>query len=257
MAPSTRPGVVRRFFRGCGYLGRGFRAWGTSPRLMLLGAIPALIVGAVYLTAIILLAINLEAIVTLIDPGDGVLDGLLRALLGAAIIGGVVVIAAVSYGAVTLAVGDPFYERISLATERRLGNAPVELEESFWRGARRGLANGLRLLALTASVGLLLFIGGFIPVLGQFGVPVVGALVGGWFLALELTGFAFDARGFRLRDRRRMLGAGRATTLGFGVLVYLLFLVPLAAIVVMPAAVAGATELARDALAAETTRPAQ
>lgn len=219
---------------------------------MLLGAIPALVVGLVYIAAIVLLAINLEGIVSSIDPGAGALNDLVRALIGAALIGGVVLLAAVSYGAVTLAVGDPFYERISRAIERRLGNPPAELEESFWRGAGRGLTNGLRLFALTASVGLVLFGLGFIPIVGQFVVPVLGAFLGGWFLALELTGFAFDARGLRLRDRRRALGADRATTLGFGVVVYLLFLVPLAAIVVMPAAVAGATELSRDALGQRT-----
>ena len=46
------------------------------------------------------------------------------------------------------------------------------------------------------------------------------------------------------RSRR----AASARTLGFGVATYLLFLVPFVAIVVMPAAVAGATLLTKDAL---------
>jgi len=151
-------------------------------------------------------------------------------------------------------VGDPFYERIARGVESRLGNAPQELEETFWVGLWRGIGSALRFLALTASVGLLLFGLGFIPVVGQTVVPVLGAFFGGWFLALELSGFAFDARGLRLRDRRRSLGADRATTLGFGVLTYLLFLVPFLAIVVMPAAVAGATIMSRDALSPQLVR---
>ena len=51
-----------------------------------------------------------------------------------------------------------------------------------------------------------------------------------------------------MRERRRMLGARRTTTLGFGVVAYLLFLIPFGAVLVMPAAVAGATMLARDSL---------
>jgi hypothetical protein len=51
------------------------------------------------------------------------------------------------------------------------------------------------------------------------------------------------------------LGARRARTLGFGVATYLLFLVPFLAIVVMPAAVAGATLLSRDAIGLPTERP--
>jgi CysZ protein len=154
----------------------------------------------------------------------------------------------VTFAAITLTVGDPFYERIAIGVESRLGSAPDAIEETFWAGLWRGIGSGVRFLLLTASVGLLLFVLGFIPIIGQTVVPVLGAFFGGWFLALELTGFAFDARGLRLRDRRHMLGVSRATTLGFGVLTYLLFLVPFLAIAVMPAAVAGATMLARDAI---------
>lgn len=77
---------------------------------------------------------------------------------------------------------------------------------------------------------------------------VFGAVVGGWLLALELTGTPFDARGLRLRDRRRALGRIRARTLGFGIATWVLFLVPLGAVVAMPAAVGGATLLMRTAL---------
>jgi len=101
------------------------------------------------------------------------------------------------------------------------------------------------------GVSILLFALGLIPVVGQILAPVLGAFLGGWFLTLELTGYAFDARGLRLRDRRRLLGARRSRTLGFGVATYLLFLVPFAVVFVMPAAVAGATLLARDAVPSE------
>jgi CysZ protein len=52
----------------------------------------------------------------------------------------------------------------------------------------------------------------------------------------------------RLPERRSLLRADRPTTLGFGVAVFVCFLIPLGAVLVMPAAVAGATLLARRAL---------
>ena len=255
----SRSSVANRFFSGMTYLGRGLRMWITSPRLMLLGSIPAVLVGLVYSVAIVVFGLNLDGIADWITPfadeWNEVGRVALRFAAGLALIGIALLIAVYTFVAVTLAVGDPFYERIWRRVEERLGDAPAEVEEPFWRSALRNAGTAIRLLALTASVGLVLFACGFIPVVGQILVPVAGALLGGWFLTLELTGFAFEARRVPLRIRRRMLGARRASTLGFGVLTYVLFLVPFAAIVIMPAAVAGATMLSRDALASSTPAP--
>jgi len=248
--------TVRDFFSGVGFLLQGFRTFATRPRLMWLGALPALIVGIVYVAAIVLLAINLDSLVTLVTPfaRGWELEPLVRVAAGLALFLLAVVVFVYTYAAITLAVGDVFYERIWRAVEQTLGDAPAELKESLWTALGRATGNGLRLLLATVLTSLVLFACGFIPVLGQTVVPVVGALVAGWFLALELTGYAFDARGLRLRDRRHALGAHRARTVGFGVACYLLFLVPFAAIVVMPAAVAGATYLARASLTPAAVR---
>jgi CysZ protein len=245
-------GVIRNFFAGVGFLGKGFRAYATSPRLMWLGVLPALIVGIAFASAIVLLAVNLDAIVGLVTlfARGSELEPLVRIVAGLAIVAVSVIVLVYTYAATTLAVGDIFYERIWKAIESQLGDAPAEDRQGVWLALARGIGNGLRLLLLTVLASLLLFVLGLIPVVGQTLVPVLGAFVGGWFLTLELTGYAFDARGLRLRDRRRLLGARRSRTLGFGVATYLLFLVPFAALIVMPAAVAGATLLARDALAA-------
>lgn len=251
--PSTSAsvGALGRFFTGVGYLGHGFRLWARSPRLMVLGAIPALVIGAVYTSALVVLALNLPAITAWLTPfatdWDDTMHVIARIIAGIAVCGLVLIVAVFAYTAITLTVGAPFYERIWRGVEERVGDAPTG-EQPFWRSLARGIRDGLRLLLASVGIGLALFALGFVPVAGQTLVPVVGALVGGWFLAVELSGFAFDARGFTLADRRRMLGANRAATLGFGVATYLLFLVPLGAVVVMPAAVAGATLLSRATL---------
>lgn len=244
---------VRRFVGGMGYLARGVRLWQTSPRLMALGAIPALVVGLAFATATVLLALQLATLTTWLTPfADGWTEpwrGATRVLAGSAIIIGVSLLAISTFVAVTLTVGDPFYERISRQVEKRMGGAPPETGESAWRAAGRGIRSGLRLLLFSATIGVGLFALGLVPVLGQIAVPVLAALLGGWLIALELTGFTFDARGLALSDRRRMLGVRRAETLGFGVATYLMFLVPFAAVIVMPAAVAGATLMGRDVIA--------
>jgi CysZ protein len=246
-------GPIRGFFAGVSLLGRGLGMWLTSPRLMLIGAIPALIVGVVYAALIITLILNLDGLAAWMTPFAERWDEPWRTISRFAAAGGLLALAVLliiyTFVAITLTVGDPFYERIWQRVEQRLGNPPAG-DDPFWTSLRRGVSNGLRLLATTVLIGLGLFALGFIPLVGQTIVPVLGAFVGGWFLAVELTGFAFDARRMSLRERRRILGARRSTTLGFGVATYLLFLVPFAAIFVMPAAVVGATLLSRRALEA-------
>src|SRR6266508_2620838 len=129
-----------------------------------------------------------------------------------------------------------------------LAAVPEEVDVPWWRSMRWNLVDSLRLLALTLAIGIPMFVLGFIPLVGQTVVPVLDALIGGWLLAVELTGIPFNRRGLRLRDRRRLLAANRALALGFGVPVFLIFLVPFAAVLVIPAAVAGSTLLARRVL---------
>ena len=247
--------VVREFGSGAALLGRGLRLWGTSPRLMLLGAVPALIVGAVFVTLLVLVNGHADDLAVLATPfADRWPEGgrvLVRVGVGIAFALLAVLLAVVTFTAVTLLVGDPFYERIWRHVEQREGDAPADVDQGFWRGALRSVGDSVRLLLATAAVGICLFVGGFVPVVGQTLVPVLGALTGGWFLAVELTGFALDARGRSLRQRRAALAANRWRTLGFGTATWLSFFVPLGAVVVMPAAVAGATLLARDAAGAQ------
>ncbi len=220
---------------------------------MLLGALPAFIVGIAYVAGIVLLLVNLEVIAVGISPfasgwGEPWRTGM-RVVAGAAVAAAGILLLAYTFVAVTLAVGDPFYERIWRAVETTLGDAPVEPERGLLRSILRSVADALRLIGLAVGVAMLLLVCGLIPGLGQLVALVLGALFGGWILTLELTGFAFDARGFTLKQRRRMLRARRPRSLGFGVLTYLLFLIPGAAVIVMPAAVAGAAMLSRDVLA--------
>ncbi|WP_165385009.1 EI24 domain-containing protein [Cryobacterium sp. SO1] len=256
----SRPGLVPDLLAGVLYLGRGFGMWITSPKLMLLGALPAVAVGAVYLVGIVLLLVNLDALVTWATPfaNDWAEPVMLTTRVAAALV--FVLVAALvvvyTFTAVTLVVGDPFYERIWHAVETDLGNPPSAPERGFWRSLGRAIGDGLRLLLPAVGVGLLLLASGFIPLVGPILVAVLGALLGGWLLVVELTGFAFDARGFTVRERRRTLRMRRGIAVGFGAAAYLLFLVPFLAVVTMPAAVAGAAMLSRDALEDQGTAPA-
>ncbi|SIN23249.1 EI24 domain-containing protein [Micromonospora cremea] len=245
-------GAVGRFFAGATLLLRGLGLYVRSPKLMLLGIVPALISGALFVAAFATLVYFVDDIAALVTPfaddWSTTVRNLVRVIAGLAFLGLGGLLAVVSFTAVTLVIGDPFYEQISERVEARYGGTPGAVEVSFWSSLRRSLADSVRLVALTALVGIPLFAAGFIPVLGQTVVPVIGAAVGGWFLVLELVGAPFYRRGMRLPDRRSVLKADRPMALGFGVAVFVCFLIPLGAVLIMPAAVAGATLLARRSL---------
>ena len=172
----------------------------------------------------------------------------IRLLASVAIVLASVVLAVLTFTVLTLTIGDPFYEAIAKRVDDRFGGAPDAVEAPWYRTLGRNLVDSVRLLAVTALFSVALFVAGFVPVAGQTVVPVLEAVVGGWFLAVEVTGIPFNRRAFRLRDRRRLLAANRALALGFGLPVFLLLLVPFAALFVMPGAVAGATLLTRRVL---------
>ena len=249
-----------RFLGGVRLLGAGLRMWITDPRIMLLGAVPALIVTAVYIGGVVLLASHLdgiaEAVTPFADEWDEGARTTVRAAATLAMLAAALLVFVYTFTTVTLAVGSPFYERISRKVEARLGGIDSPVELPFWRGVGRGILDSVRILLTTLGVAVLLLFFGFIPLVGQTLVPVFAALAGGWFLALELTAFSFEARGFTGSAKRRTLSADRATTLGLGVATYLVFFIPFAAVIVMPAAVAGGTVLARRAVAAPQQAPA-
>lgn len=242
----------REFLGGLRLLGQGMALYGRNPGLLVLGLIPALITGVLFVGLFVLLLVFItdvtQAVTWFADGWSSGARSAVRVVAGIGVVGVTGLLFVVTYTAVTLFVGDPFYEKISERIEDRLGGVPNEVDVAWYRSLLRSLGDSVRLLLVTIPLGLMLFVGGFIPIVGQIVIPVFGALVGGWFLAVELVGVPFGRRGMGLHQRRALLRAHRPMALGFGVGVFVCFLIPLGAVLVMPAAVAGGTLLARRTL---------
>lgn len=244
------------FVAGMRLLTQGMSLYGRGRGLVVLGIIPALISGVFYLAGLITLLLFLGDLAGLAtwfaDDWSPGARSTARAVAGIGILGLGLLFGALSFTAVTLLIGDPFYEKISERIEERLGGVPGAVDMPWWRSLRRSLADSGRLLLISVGIGIPLLLGGLIPLVGQTLIPVIAAVIGGWLLAVELVGIPFARRGMRLSERRAALRAHRPLALGFGVSVFLCFLVPLGAVLVMPAAVAGGTLLARHVLGQPT-----
>ncbi|WP_460772049.1 EI24 domain-containing protein [Microbacterium sp. GXF7504] len=240
---------TREFAAGAALLGRGFGWWRRRPGLMLLGLVPAAIVSVALGAALLALALQLPALAETLTPfaagWPDVWSVLLRVAVGAAVFGAALAITAVTFTALTLIVGEPFYDRIWRAVESEGAGAVPDAGPGFWRS----VGDGVDLIVRGAGVGVLAFLIGLVPVVGGVAATVVGVILTGRLLADELASRALAARGLGRRARRALLRARGGRTLGFGVATQLCFLVPLGAVITMPAAVVGATLLARDAAA--------
>ncbi|MER6510477.1 EI24 domain-containing protein [Nonomuraea sp. NPDC001636] len=224
------------FFQGLGWVSRHGRWW-------LFGLIPAVIAFAVYVAALILLGTHARDLAEFFTPfaDSWSWADLFRTLVGIALFLGGLALAVLTFTALTLAIGEPFYERLSAEADP----LPGAVEQPWWRTLPRSIRDSLVTLFYVLLFTVPLFFLGFVPVIGQTVVPLVGAFVSGFFLTVELTTLALERRGVARKERFALLRRNMATTLGFGVVGFLLFLVPFVAVVAMPAAVAGAALLVR------------
>ena len=214
------------FWFGVGLLRRGFWAWRSDPGTMLLGLVPG-VISTVLIGALVAI-------------------GLIWAI-GLTIVYG--------FTSFTLLIGQPFFEAVSRRIDEPLGAVPESPGRPWFAALVGNVGERAGRLALAGLASGGLFLLSLIPVAGIAVAWVLGALIGGWFLALELTDYPFERRGHRLRYRRLALGKRRRVSLGFGIAAFLLFLVPGAAVLTMSAAVAGGTLLARHALGEPIERP--
>lgn len=245
--------VAARFFAGAMMLPKGAKLVLQHPKLALLGLVPAAIVGAVLLAALIFLATQLAPLSAWLNPVPQAWGEpwwtLTQVVIALAIFAAAVALAAVVFTGSSLALGEPVYERIWQAIERDLGGKVPEHGVSFGRALVDAFA--LIGLGLLTSIGMLIV--GAIPLIGGAVAAVVGFALTGSLLARELLTRPMEARGIDASGRRGVLRTFRAETVGFGVATQLCFLIPAGAILVMPAAVAGATLLGRRMLGESET----
>lgn len=246
--------ALTEFMRGVGLYWRGFRTWTSDPGLMAIGLLPGLITAWIFAIALIALMWWLDSLATWIADmvvGDGGAHALVKLAATLGIVAGALLVVVYGFVSVTSVVGQPFFENLSHRVDDRLGVVTPGPEWPWWRNAMRGVGEALRISLVTVPMSLAVVLLGLIPFVGTVLGWTVGALVGGWFVALEFCAIPFERRGLLLRDRRRILGAYRARTLGFGAMAFVMSAFAPLAVLMMPSAVSGGTLLARWAIDAD------
>jgi CysZ protein len=143
-------------------------------------------------------------------------------------------------------IASPFNGFLAARVEQHLTGALPDSGLNLWQEGAQGLLMELRKLLFYTSraipLAVLTLILFFIPGLNAL-VPVLWMLFGAYMLALEYVDYPASNHGLSFAQKRAALTQHRWLGLGFGATVMLITVVPLANLLVMPAAVAGATAL--------------
>jgi len=143
------------------------------------------------------------------------------------------------FSAILNLIASPFNGLLSEALETQMTGQSLP-EESLAATIARTLARELRKLAYFIPRYLLLLVISFIPVI-NVASPVLWFLFGAWVLTLQYLDYAMDNNGHSFAELHQALRKQPLTTLGFGFVVAIGFMIPIVNMLVMPAAVCGAT----------------
>lgn len=227
--------------KGADYLFQGFGML-TEPGIRRFVLIP-LLVNVVLFSAAIWLLINefdgwVNYWLNKLPQWLSFLDWLLWPLFA------VLVLVTVYYGFSIIAnlIAAPFNGFLSEKVEKMRSGAVME--DEGWKGMLamipRSLQRELAKIAYYLPRLLLLLIFSFIPLVNVI-APFLWFLFGAWMMAIQYCDYPMDNNKVSFRQMKQLLAERRLTSLGFGALVQVGMLIPVVNLVMMPAAVIGAT----------------
>ncbi|EAR62522.1 sulfate transporter CysZ [Neptuniibacter caesariensis] len=136
----------------------------------------------------------------------------------------------------------PFNGFLSEKVEKRLRGDVVT--DEGWQAVLalipRAIGRELSKLAYYLPRLLILLLISFIPVI-NFISPLLWLLFGAWMMAIQYCDYPMDNNKVSFKNMKLMLKSDRLTSIGFGGLIQVGMMIPLVNLIIMPAAVVGAT----------------
>ena len=158
---------------------------------------------------------------------------------------GVVVVLLLAYGFVVVAniIGAPFYALLAeKVEERETGRRPGDDRPwwQLWLDVPRAIGREFLKLAYYLPRALILFLLGLIPAVNLV-VGVLWFLFNSWMMAFQYVDYPADNHRVPISELKNLLRRRRWASLGFGMPVALAAMVPVLNLILVPAAVCGAT----------------
>lgn len=154
----------------------------------------------------------------------------------------VLIVVYYSFSIVANIIAAPFNGILAEKVEQRLRGETIT--DEGWQAVialiPRAIARELAKLAYYLPRVLFLLVLSFIPVIGWI-APVLWFLFGAWMMAIQYCDYPMDNNRVSFKDMKLSLKQRRMTSVGFGGLVSVGMMIPVFNLLVMPAAVVGAT----------------
>ncbi|MBI2931787.1 MAG: EI24 domain-containing protein [Planctomycetes bacterium] len=233
------PGFIAAFtypFHGLWHLMR-------TPRLWKLAALPLAINLVVYTALVVLLYVFVRHILV----ERWLADQSLWLRWGAGIVAGLtgLVLLAFAFTAVGNVVASPFLDFLSERVLLDLRGGPLPPGGPWYLEALGSVGRQLAMLAVFLAIQVALLVLWLIPVV-QLLHPVLAGLATIIFLALEYLEYPLAADRATLSARLAYILEHRGATLGFGLALFIVVLIPIVGYLALPSCVVGATQLYHD-----------
>ncbi|MGB0204018.1 MAG: sulfate transporter CysZ [Neptuniibacter sp.] len=231
-------------FQGAGYLVRGLQML-PDPQIRPFVLVPLVTNIVLFIAAIWMLFSNfggwVDYLITTFLPDWEWLQFLhyllwpLMALL-------VIVFVYYGFSIVANLIAAPFNGFLSEKVEKRLRGDVIQ--DEGWQAVLalvpRAIGRELAKLAYYLPRMLFLLVLSFIPVINIV-APFLWILFGAWMMAIQYCDYPMDNNKVSFKNMKNMLKADRLTSLGFGGLIQVGMMIPILNLILMPAAVVGAT----------------
>lgn len=134
------------------------------------------------------------------------------------------------------------------STAKYLNKANSTVGASFRQGVRTGLKQAGSFLWRSSKNFIITTALSLIPVVGSIAAIAFSQQLAIWALSFELSSRSFSAHGLSEEEQTKVLKHNRPTAYGFGLATHLSFMIPLGAVLFMPAAIVGSAKLAHTCL---------
>ena len=238
---------MRHFIEGFFYPFRNMGLFFKYPKTIVLSIIPVTLNLIIYITSFIFffnkIMIFSQKLTGAENPDAGFISGFFHALI--LVVAFILLLVVCYFIIVTIGgiISAPFNENISLIIEEAITGKKTDYHPGFWKDTWYNVLAELKKLGFYFSFLLIIFLTGFIPLIGEIISVVLGSVFSFFFNALDFFDYPMTRRYFTLREKIKVTYSKPMYSMGFGSASFLIMFLPVVNVLFRPLCVVSGTAL--------------